>query len=98
MKNVILSTALILEEGNYDVRNITLAYAQQWVEANNPTNFSGHATVLAVGVQPSKDRAVCDGYDNALVLKPLGRLEFGREYTLQEILDIGVQPMLIIHS
>lgn len=96
--NVILSTALILEAGDYKVINLSLDAAKQWVMDNHPINYSGHATTLAVGVEPSKTRDVCDQYDNALVLKPLGRLEFGREYTLDEVLEIGVQPMLIARN
>jgi hypothetical protein len=93
---VILSTALILQPGAFTAHLISIDEARQWVKKNNPKNFCGHATTLAVGVEPSKSREVCEGYDEALVLKPLGRLEFGREYTLEEVLAIGVQPMLVI--
>jgi len=95
MNNVILSAPLILEEGVFTSSIITLEEAKKWVKDNNPTNYSGHQTVLAVGIQPTTSRAVCTGYDVALVLKPLGRLEFGKEYTLDEVLKVGVQPMLI---
>jgi hypothetical protein len=95
---VILSTALILGTGTFVAKNITLDEARQWVEENLPFNFCGHATTLAVGVQPSQARSVCTDYQEALVLKPLGRLEFGREYTLEEVLEIGIQPMLITKS
>ena len=95
MKTVILSTALILQEGRFIAENITIEEASQWVKENNPKNYCGHATTLAVGIEPSKTRDICIEYDQALVLKPIGRLEFGREYTLQEVVEIGVQPMLI---
>jgi len=95
MRNVILSTALILEEGTFKVTKLTVDQALAWVNNHDPINFCGHETTLALGLEPAKDRAVCPGYEKALCLKPLGRLEFGREYTVEEIDAIGVEFTLI---
>lgn len=95
MKRVILSAPLIIGEGTFHAKVISLAEAQKWVKAHNPQNFCGHQTVKVLGLEPSTSRAACLGYDEALCLKPKGRLEFGREYTVEEILQIGVTPILI---
>lgn len=92
-KRVILSTSLLLEVGVWEMREVTLAEAL--VFAQGAENFCGHSTVKILGIEPSKDRKVCEGYDQALVLKPIGRLEFGREYSLEEIRNIGVTYLLI---
>lgn len=92
---VILSTPMILEEGNFNCSFISIDEARQWVNENNPTNFVAHSTVRIIGVEPATSRDVCEGYSEALVLKVLGRVEFAREYTEEEIIEIGVQPMLI---
>ena len=94
-KYVILSTPLLLEEGVFRARNITLDKAREWVRTHNPQNFCGHQTVKVLGLEPAQTREACNGYDEALCLKPVGRLEFGREYTVEEILEIGVTPFLI---
>lgn len=91
----ILSTALILEEGIFESKNITLEEAKDWVKLNKPTNFVGHSTVRVVGVEPANTREVCASYEQAMVLKPLGRLEFGKEYSVEEILNIGIQAQLL---
>jgi len=95
MKSVILSTPLLLEEGIFSARIISLDEAREFVRRNQPQNFCGHQTVKVLGLEPSTSRDVCKGYDAALCLKPKGRLEFGREYTVEEILEIGVIPFLI---
>ncbi|WP_028492747.1 hypothetical protein [Thioalkalivibrio sp. ALE19] len=94
-RRVILSTPMLLEEGEFAMREISLGQARAWVQENAPTNFCGHETVKVVGVEPAAGRGSCEGFDEALCLKPAGRLEFGKEYTVQEILDIGVTPLLI---
>lgn len=94
-RRVVLSTSMILEEGNFLCRKIELEEAQQWVTQFNPTNYVGHSTAGVVGLEPATSREQCEGYDEALVLKVMGRLEFGKEYSVEEILAIGVQPMLI---
>jgi hypothetical protein len=94
-RNVILSTPMLLEEGAYTMRYISLEEAAEWVKTHNPKNYVGHSTVRVLGIEPTADRSVCDGYDQALSLKVMGRTEFGREYTAEEILAIGVTAMLI---
>jgi len=93
MRKAILSAPLLLEEGDFTAKVITLDEARDW--AKDAYNFCGHQTVKAIGVEPSKIREDCQGYDEALALKPIGRLEFGKEYTVEEILSIGVTPFLI---
>ncbi len=73
---VILSTPLLLEEGVFAMTTLTLNEAKQWVDQNQPISFCGHATTLAVGLQPSKSRDVCTGYEQALALKPNGLFSF----------------------
>lgn len=93
MRKAILSAPLLLEEGNFTAKVITLGQAREW--AKDADNFCGHQTVRAIGVDPSQTRGVCHGFDEGLALKPNGRLEFGKEYTVEEILEIGVTPFLI---
>ena len=92
---VVLSTPLLLTEGTFHAKVISLDEAREWVEANAPKNFCGHQTVKVLGLEPAQTREACQGYDEALCLKPNGRLEFGKEYTVEEILEVGVTPFLI---
>ncbi|PLX26912.1 hypothetical protein C0583_05685 [Candidatus Parcubacteria bacterium] len=92
-RKAILSAPMLLEEGNFTAKVISLDEARAW--AVDAENFCGHQTVKAIGVDPTETRGVCQGYDEALALKPKGRLEFGKEYTIEEILEIGVTPFLI---
>lgn len=92
---VVLSSPLLLEDGTFTRREITPDEARVWVETHRPKNFSGHETVKIVGLAPDKDRRQCNGYDEALVLQPRARLEFGREYSVAEIEEIGVDAVLI---
>ena len=94
-RQVILSTPMLLEPGTFRMDVLSLEEARHWVEENNPTNFCGHQTVKVLGLEPAQSREVCQGYDQALCLKPNGRLEFGKEYTVDEVLAIGVTPLLI---
>ena len=92
-KDVILSTALLLEEGTFTMEEINLEDAK--IFASFAKNFVGHSTVRVLGIEPATSREVCEGYDRALVLKVQGRVEFGKEYTVEEILEIGVRFYLI---
>ena len=92
---VVLSTALLLEEGTFRAKKIGLAAAKAWLAAGPYDNFCGHATARILGIEPTTTRAQCLRYDEALCLKPAGRLEFGREYTAEEIDAIGVEFTLI---
>ena len=93
--HVILSSPLLLEDGVFEMKTLSLEEARRWVRENSPFVATGHETVKAVGLSPNPERVSVEGFDEALCLKPLGRLEFGREYSFQEILDIGVRAQLI---
>lgn len=95
---VILSTPMLLTTGLFRMEEITLEEAKAWVVANNPTNFVGHQTVKVLGLEPATSRDVCSGYDQALSLKVNGRIEFGKEYTVDEILEVGVICFLITNQ
>lgn len=95
---VILSTTILLEEGAFVTREISLDYARTWLAVGSVENFCGHETVRVLGIEPAKDRRECPGYDEALCLKPRARLEFGREYTAAEVEAIGVQFTLITRA
>ena len=91
----ILSSSIIFETGTFEVKRLCLAQAKTWVEENNPVCYSTHDTVKVLGVEPSKTRLACNSYDEALCLKPLNRLDFKKQYSIQEILEVGVKIFLI---
>lgn len=96
----ILSSPLLLEEGVFECSKISKEEAQLWVDRLLENNenleiFCGHETVKILGLDPDKDRKECQGYTQALCLKPLSRLEFGREYSAEEVEQIGVEFTLI---
>lgn len=87
---VILSTALLLEDGGYKRQTISMSEAVAWVAEHQPENFCGHATVKLLGLEPAP-RKSCKGYSQALCVRPKTRLEFGRDYSLSELQDLGVE-------
>ena len=94
--NVILSSPLLLTAGTFKSETISLTEAIIWVNDNNPTCYSAHATVGLLGIDAtSVPRNDCESYRQALILKPNKRLEFCKEYSLDEIAEIGVTCMLI---
>ena len=95
MDLVILSTTMLIDEGNYVMEELHLGVAREWVRRNHPVNFSAHQTVKLLDIEPATSREQCKTYDQALVLKPASRLEFGKEYSLEEIEQIGVTAYLI---
>lgn len=95
VKNVILSSTLLLEDGHFKRSTLTKEEALEWVDFNDPTNFVGHETVKILDILPALSREVCLRYDTALCLKPIGRLDFGKEYTKAEIEANGVEFVLI---
>ncbi len=96
MRYAILSTNILIEDGMWSRLTITLTDALAWVKENSFDNYCGHETVRLLGIEPSKrSRKQCEGYDQALCLTANERLEFGREYTLEEIQGIGVTFTLI---
>lgn len=94
MKKVILSTSLLIETGLFTMTNISLEEANIWNDST-VKNFCGHQTVKLLGLEPSTNREACTSYDEALCFKPKTRLVFGQEYSLKEILKIGVDIYLI---
>lgn len=96
IKRVILSSGLMLEDGFYLRRTVDRATATAF--AAEAENFCQHETTKLVGVEPAKEREAIDHYDVALVISPYERLEFGREYSVQELLEIGVDYTLIVHA
>lgn len=89
MRRAILSSPLLLEAGEFKMEEILLDEAIKF--ATTAQNFCGHQTVKVLGIEPAKTREECAGYDEAICLKPVGRLEFGREYSVAEILKIGIK-------
>jgi hypothetical protein len=92
---VILSSPILIEDGTFTRKTITQREAQDWVDKNRPLNFSGHQTTKILGVEPAATREITKSYDEALIISPQDRLEFGREYTKEEIEEIGVTFVLI---
>lgn len=94
MKKVILSSTILLENGSFQAKSISLDEALVWLD-DTVDNFCGHQTVKLLGLEPDAGRRQCDGYDEALCLSAKSRLEFGREYSLEEIQEVGVNFTLI---
>lgn len=92
---VILSSPILVEDGKFIRTTISQKKARRWVEKNAPVNFSRHQTVNILGIAPASTRENTSGYDEALIISPNSRLEFGREYTTEEIEAIGVSFVLI---
>lgn len=95
MTITILSTPLLLEVGEFSMSEISLEQAMNLVNTNEVDNFCGHQTVKLLGLEPDTSRRACSGYSIALTFKVNGRLEFGREYTVEEIEAIGYSIFLI---
>lgn len=92
---VILSSPILVEDGTFVRKTISRKKAQKWVDENEPVNFCGHQTVKMLGVAPAATRANALYYDEALIIVPSERIEFGREYTKEELEAIGVEFVLI---
>ena len=96
MEKVILSAPIIIGTGTFSVRHISAEEAMEF--AAGAVNYCGHQTVKMVGINPAASRRDCTGYDQALIVSPKERLEFGREYTKEEIEEIGVDYILIYRT
>ncbi len=92
---VILSTALIIDEGKFESKNLSKRQSLKWLGEGPATNYCGHESVKILGLQPDQSRKQCTYYDEALAIRAKKRLEYGREYTQKEIEDIGVLFVLI---
>lgn len=100
MKNVILSSPLILEDGVYKMRTLDLEEALDLIAEVKDTDhkfisYTQHQTIKLFLMNPSDARYGCSSYDRAICIKPKSRLEFGKEYSFEEILEIGVKIQLI---
>jgi len=95
-KLAILSSPLLLEDGVFERATLTHQEAMEMVKNSTVEVFTNHQTVKILGLEPAKDRGSCMGYETALVLQPAKRLEFSREYTVEEVEEIGVNYILII--
>lgn len=95
MKRVVLSTKLIINQGNFQAQQLTQDEALTWLCKGPVDNYHGHDTVKLIGLEPDEDRRECTGYDEALCINTKERLTFGREYSLEEIEAIGVEYTLI---
>ena len=96
--SVILSSPLILDDGDFKSWTISQEEAQRWVEEFQPKVYTQHETLKILGVTIALSRENCDYYDQALSLKANDRLEFGKYYTLEEIKEIGVTFRLIVRT
>ncbi|MFW0837690.1 MAG: hypothetical protein ACKKL5_01690 [Candidatus Komeilibacteria bacterium] len=92
-RKVILSTTMLLECGNWQMRRIDLDQAKAFAQVAE--NFVGHDTVRLLGIEPVTERHVCKGYDEALVIKVRGRLSGYCEHSLEEIKAQGYDIFLI---
>ncbi len=91
---VILSAPIIIGTGTFEVVPVSIEKARELAEGAEV--FSQHQTVKVLGVEPATARKNCTGYDVAIIATPKQRLEFGREYTLEEIQAIGVSCIAIV--
>ena len=91
----ILSSPILLEDGTFHRAEITLDQAKTLINAFDTTNYTQHSSCLLLGVEPAKERVTCESYDVAIVVKPNTRLQYGREYTVEEIEDIGYKIVVI---
>lgn len=96
MPQVILSSPILVEDGTFTRKTISQVEAQAWVDKNGPINFSEHQTVKILGLEPADTRENVLYYSEALIISPNERLEFGREYTVEEIKAISVEFVMIL--
>lgn len=92
---VILPSPIVIGEGIFQARDLSVKQARLWIMRAPFENFVGHQTVKVLGLEPATERKICDGYDEALAISAKGRLDFGREYTVEEIEEIGIDLKLI---
>ena len=101
MKIVIVS-AFIPAEGIYEIKKVNKDEAIKNINENELVGiYTNHQTIKILGLEPCNGRPVFNptGKEIQLWIKPKGRLEFGREYSIEEIEEIGydiwiAKPML----
>ena len=93
----ILSSSILLADGLYKRRTITVTEAKELMKTHVFTNFVGHETVKVLGIEPlpKGERPQCRNFDVALVVQPFERLDFGHEYSVQELQEIGYRIILV---
>ena len=77
------------------MKAITLEDARNWVAKHELTNYCSQPSVKLLGINPTEARKTCTGYTEALVIKVRKRLDRSKEYSVKDILDIGVDLFLI---
>jgi hypothetical protein len=92
---VILSSPIIIGEGTFSSEILSRRKALLWINRGPVKNYCGHESIRIFGLKPTESRQQCTYYDEALAISPQKRLEFGREYTQEEIEKIGAQFVLI---
>ena len=89
---VSVTSAFIPVEGKFEFRVVTKEEAKKISKENELVGvYTGHQTVKVLGLTPAEGRPVYTPEPTHIQLwiKPHGRLEFGREYSLEEIETIG---------
>ena len=97
MAELVVVSAFIPSEGKWDIKKISLEEAKELVnKAKKVSIYTQHQTIKLINLEPDTERRVYipQGEEKQLWLKPNGRLEFGKEYSLEELQEIGVQPFL----
>jgi len=97
-KTVVVVSAFIPAPGKWNIQELTLEESKKLVEkADNVEVYTQHQTVKLIGLEPDSQRKTYSpNGEIQLWLKPNSRLEFGREYSLEELQEIGVTPYLAI--
>jgi len=89
---VAITSAFIPVQGKFKFKIISKQDAISLIKTNELVGiFTGHQTVKILGLKPVQGRPVYNPQPDHIQLwiKPKGRLEFGKEYTIEEIEEIG---------
>ena len=90
MKKISVVSSFIPAEGRWDIKKISLEEAKNLLQGAEVAVYSGHQTVKILGLSPAEGRPIyVPAGETQLWVKPKGRLDFGREYTAEEIEQIG---------
>ena len=104
-KLALLNTSILTNEGNYNLRNITLDEARQLVKENELDSAIGHAStaeimtsLLGVKVPVNRQMFHQEPGQQALVFKLNGRPQEGKILTREEIEQIGYKFQLLTRA
>jgi len=94
MRKVYVMSAFVPVEGFYQISKIPLDKAKRIISSSEEVIVaSQHETVKLLGLFPAKERITVkeDDLKGALQIwiKPKERLQFGKEYSLEELEEIG---------